>query len=118
MTDEQKNKAVEEMAKQMYKQFIDKFNYVPSCDYENATLDGLPFLDIAQCLIEIGYRPEAEVRADTVKEFAGEATKAINYEWDNYNTKDKPDTYWRGKRNGLFTAINTINELAEQFGKE
>ncbi len=70
--------------------------------------------DILDDVIKAGYRKQE----DTVKEFAEKLTKAINYEWDNYNSKDKPDAYWKGKRNGLFTAINIINEIAEQYGKE
>jgi hypothetical protein len=71
-------------------------------------------IEYAEELDKAGYRK----RADVAREFAEKATKAINHEWDNYNTKDKPDTYWRGKHNGLVTAKNTINDLAEQFGKE
>ena len=74
-------------------------------------------IEYAEVLDKAGYRKQSE----TVKEFAEKLTKAINYERElaiALGTVDKPDTYWKGKRNGLFAVINLINDLAEQYGKE
>ena len=109
---------IEKMAQQMFKQFREKFNYVPPCDYENATLDGLPFLEIAQCLLELGYRPEAEVRADTVKEFVekllsplikayNQSYKASGYDMESARSASEIKHY-----------IDHIKQTVEQFGKE
>ncbi len=107
MNDNTKAIAVEKMAKEIYKQFIDKFNYVPPCGYENATLDGLPFLDIAQCLVELGYRKQS----DTVKEFAKKLNALLDVPFDG---KPAQKQVRKGMEEGLKMAI----EIAAEFGVE
>ena len=77
--------------------------------------------DIATALHNAHYRPEAEVRAETAKEFA-EKMKAeldklkILTESPLVRRTEKQRLIGEGMKQALLDAIEIINELSAQFG--
>ena len=81
------------------------------------------FERLATALHNAHYRPEAEVRAEVAKEFG----EKINAELDKLKIltesplvrrTEKQRLIGEGMKQALLDAIEIINELAEQFGKE
>ena len=65
---------------------------------------------IATALVKAGYRPEAEVRAETAKEIVKNILAFSYYiKFEDTNGKDREE---------LVVYESKIKQLAEQFGKE
>ena len=117
MTDEQK--AVDEMAEnQNVKNIQNIINNAIANNHGIINYNGMSVIYCAIDLHKAHYRPEAEARADTVKEFAKKLKEVI----DEYSTK-VIGSEWSDSEKLLHsitceTIYNKINKIAEQYGKE